>query len=162
MWSMLSRVRTSPIIDTMIDAGELVDVSIEGSGRRYLAVPSFLEQKRISYDDRVRILGPLDPLMWDRHLVRHIFGFDYAWEVYKPAPQRRWGWYVCPLLYRDRLIGRVEARVERETLKVSKLWLADETAHRDRVVGALERHADHCGATRLRLPRRIRKDDVAL
>jgi uncharacterized protein YcaQ len=114
MWSMLSGVRTSPLVDEMIAAGELVEVTLEDSPRRYLAVPSFLEA-RPRYDDRIRILGPLDPLLWDRDLVRHVFDFDYVWEVYKPAHQRRWGWYVCPLLHRDRLIARFDAQT-------GKMW----------------------------------------
>jgi len=104
-------------VDEMIEAGELIEVAIEDSPRRYLAVPSFLEA-RARYDDRMRILGPLDPLLWDRDLIRHVFDFDYVWEVYKPAHQRRWGWYVCPLLHRDRLIGRLDAQT-------GKLWFEE-------------------------------------
>ncbi|HET8772952.1 MAG TPA: crosslink repair DNA glycosylase YcaQ family protein [Thermoanaerobaculia bacterium] len=155
MWSMLSGVRTSPLIDEMVAAGELVDVAIEDSSRRYLAVPEFLKAKA-AYDGRVRILGPLDPLLWDRDLVRHVFGFDYVWEVYKPAPQRRWGWYVCPLLHRDRLIGRIDARIERDALVVKKIWLEEGDADRAAIDLALERHAAMCGATRVRMPRSYR------
>ena len=144
MWSMLSSVRTSPLVEEMIARGELVDVIVEDSPRRYLAAPSFLKA-RSKYDDRVRILGPLDPLLWDRNLVRHVFDFDYVWEVYKPAPQRKWGWYVCPLLHRDRLIGRVDARIETGKLVVQKLWLADKTL-KPLVREALRRHAELCGA----------------
>ena len=151
MWSMLSAIRTSPLIGEMIEAGELVEVAIEDSPRRYLAVPSFLATRRVTYDDRVRILGPLDPLIWDRDLVRHIFGFAYVWEVYKPAAQRRWGWYVCPLLHRDRLIGRIEARVDRDTLLVTNVWM-EEGAAID-ISDALERHAGLCGATAVRVPK---------
>lgn len=114
MWSMLSNVRTSSLIDEMVEAGELIDVAIEDTPRRYLAIPEFLEA-RARYDDRIRILGPLDPLLWDRDLVRHVFAFDYVWEVYKPAHQRKWGWYVCALLHRDRLIGRFDAQT-------GKMW----------------------------------------
>ena len=114
IWSMLNKVRTSTLVDEMIEAGELIDVRLEDSPRRYLAVPSFLDA-RARYDDQVRILGPLDPLLWDRDLVRHVFDFEYVWEVYKPAHLRKWGWYVCPLLHRDRLIGRLDAQS-------GKLW----------------------------------------
>jgi uncharacterized protein YcaQ len=152
MWSMLAGIRQSPIVEEMIEDGSIVDVMIEGSPRRYLASPSFLETRRVAYDDRVRILGPLDPLLWDRNLVRHIFDFEYVWEVYKPAHQRKWGWYVCPLLQRDTLIGRIEARVERKTLHVQRLWLEGD-ADRDAIRAALERHAERCGATKVRLPR---------
>jgi uncharacterized protein YcaQ len=130
MWSMLSKVRTSALVNEMVERGELIDVVIEDSPRRYLCVPSFLKA-RATYDDRVRVLGPLDPLLWDRNLVRHAFDFDYVWEVYKPAAQRKWGWYVCPLLHRDRLIGRIDAQTK-------KLWL-DEKSLRPLVREALAR-----------------------
>lgn len=153
MWSMLAEVRTSPLVDQMVAAGELLDVTIEGSSRRYLAVPEFLKA-RAAYDDRVRILGPLDPLLWDRGLVRHVFGFDYVWEVYKPEPQRIWGWYVCPLLHRDALIGRIDARVEKNALVVKKIWLENDNADRDAIGVALQRHAEACGVSRVKMPRR--------
>jgi uncharacterized protein len=120
IWSMLSHARTSGLPERMVESGELVDVAIEGSPRRYLAVPEFLRARITSPDDRVRILGPLDPLLWDRNLVRHIFGFDYVWEVYKPAKDRKWGWYVCPLLYRGHLVGRVDVSKAKW-----KLWVED-------------------------------------
>jgi uncharacterized protein YcaQ len=147
MWSMLSSVRTSPIVDELVERGELVDVTIEDSPRRYLAVPAFLKARAV-YDDRLRILGPLDPLLWDRDLVRHAFGFDYVWEVYKPAPQRKWGWYVCPLLHRDRLVGRIDARIDGNKLVVQKLWL-DEGGLKPALRQALERHAEMCGVKRV-------------
>jgi hypothetical protein len=153
MWSMLSAIRTSPVVGEMIAAGELVEVTIEDSTRRYLAVPSFLATRRPRYDDRVRILGPLDPLLWDRGLVRDVFAFEYVWEVYKPASQRKWGWYVCPLLYRDRLVGRIDARVEGPALIVKKLWIEDEVPS-EAIDAALARHAELCGATRVKQPRR--------
>ncbi len=120
IWSMLSHARTSHVPEAMVESGELVDVAIEGSPRRYLAVPEFLRARIALPDDRVRLLGPLDPLLWDRNLVRHIFNFDYVWEVYKPARLRRWGWYVCPLLYRGHLVGRVDVSKARW-----KLWIED-------------------------------------
>jgi uncharacterized protein len=149
---MLGGVRTSPLVEQMIEEGELADVTIEGSPRHYLAAPSFLKTKPARYDDRVRILGPLDPLMWDRNLVRHVFDFEYVWEVYKPAQQRRWGWYVCPLLQRDALIGRIDARVDGNALVVKKLWLEGD-ADVDAIRAALERHAGMCGAAKVKMPR---------
>lgn len=153
MWSMLSNLRTSPLIDEMIERGELIDVAIEETNRRYLAVPAFLKA-RAQPDDRVRILGPLDPILWDRALVSHIFDFDYVWEVYKPAPQRKWGWYVCPLLHGGRFIGRLDARIEGNALVVKKLWMETPDADRAAIDAALERHAAMCGAKKVRLPKR--------
>ena len=56
--------------------------------QRYLAPAGTLDAVFPEDDGRMRILGPLDPLLWDRRLVNDAFGFDYIWEVYKPAEQR--------------------------------------------------------------------------
>ncbi|HXR27646.1 MAG TPA: crosslink repair DNA glycosylase YcaQ family protein [Candidatus Baltobacteraceae bacterium] len=68
-------------------------------------------------------LAPLDPLCWDRDLLRLLYGFDYVWEVYVPEARRRWGYYVLPLLFGDRLVGRIEPRIDRRTGHVTILGL---------------------------------------
>ena len=75
----------------------------------------------------VAFLAPLDPLAWDRDLLLRLFDFDYRWEVYVPAAKRRWGYYVLPLLYGDRFVGRIEPRIDRAagTLRVLGLWWED-------------------------------------
>jgi uncharacterized protein len=144
-WSLRERVIASGLYAPgKKEADGFEVVQIEGSSRRYLTTPEFLAQKRIRFDDRVRILGPLDPLLWDRNLVRHVFDFEYVWEVYKPAKQRIWGWYVCPLLHRDRLIGRIDAHVDRGTLKVRKLWLESDFDVA-LIQRAVDRHAEALG-----------------
>jgi uncharacterized protein len=154
MWSMLGEVRTSPLVDSMLEEGTLAEVAFEDSPRRYLTLPSFLKQRPGGSDGRVRILGPLDPLLWDRVLVRLLFDFEYVWEVYKPAHLRKWGWYVCPLLQHDRLVGRIDARLERDALVVSKLWLETGDEDVDSIRDALQRHAELCGASKVRLPKK--------
>jgi uncharacterized protein YcaQ len=75
----------------------------------------------------VAFLAPLDPLAWDRDLLRRLFGFDYVWEVYVPAARRRWGYYVLPILWGDRFVGRIEPRIDRraDVLRVIGLWWED-------------------------------------
>jgi hypothetical protein len=75
----------------------------------------------------VTFLAPLDPLAWDRDLLRTLFRFDYIWEVYVPAAKRRWGYYVLPLLYGDRFVGRIEPRFERSSgsARILGLWWED-------------------------------------
>ena len=75
-----------------------------------------------SFDDAtVAFLAPLDPLAWDRELLRRLFGFDYVWEVYVPAAKRRWGYYVLPILFGDRFVGRFEPRIDRPAGRVRVL-----------------------------------------
>jgi hypothetical protein len=59
------------------------------------------------------LLSPFDNLLWDRPFARRLFGFHHVIEVYKPAPQRQYGYYVLPLLWRDRIVGRADLKSER-------------------------------------------------
>ena len=57
---------------------------------------------------RAVVLAPLDNMLWDRELIRELFEFEYRWEVYKPVDERRYGYYVLPVLCGDRFIARFE------------------------------------------------------
>jgi uncharacterized protein YcaQ len=59
------------------------------------------------------LLSPFDNLLWDRPFARRVFRFDHLIEVYKPAPERQYGYYVLPLLWRDRIVGRADLKSER-------------------------------------------------
>jgi uncharacterized protein YcaQ len=61
------------------------------------------------------LLAPLDPLIYDRNRSRTLFSFEYTWEVYVPQAKRRWGYYALPILCGDRLIGRVDPKIDRKT-----------------------------------------------
>jgi uncharacterized protein len=71
------------------------------------------------------LLSPFDNLLWDRPFARRVLGFDHLIEVYKPAPQRQFGYYVLPFLWRDRIVGRADLKSERGegTLVVKALHL---------------------------------------
>ena len=59
------------------------------------------------------LLCPFDNMLWDRPFVERVFGFRHVIEVYKPAPQREYGYYVLPFLYGDRLVGRADLKADR-------------------------------------------------
>ncbi|MFX1284172.1 MAG: DNA glycosylase AlkZ-like family protein [Promethearchaeota archaeon] len=63
-------------------------------------------------DEEMRVIGPLDPVIWDRQLLNKLFEYDYVWEVYKKPQDRKWGYYVYPLLYCGNFIGRLEAKYD--------------------------------------------------
>ncbi|MBS2022252.1 MAG: YcaQ family DNA glycosylase [Deltaproteobacteria bacterium] len=157
-WSTLSQVRKTGLADTLVEEGVLEEVLVEGSPRPYLARRGFRERTFPKDDGRLRILGPLDPLVWDRPLVKDAFGFDYAWEVYKPAHQRRWGWYVVPLLHRGELVGRMEGAIEKDAVRIKKLWgEPGKKLDLDALQAALQRHAEAAGVGKVVVTRRVRK-----
>ncbi|MFX0543025.1 winged helix-turn-helix domain-containing protein [Roseovarius sp. S4756] len=73
---------------------------------------------------RLRILNPFDPAVRDRARLKRLFGFEYVNEMFVPADQRRWGYYVYPLLEGDRFVGRAELKSDRAAgwLRVTGLW----------------------------------------
>jgi uncharacterized protein len=127
-WSMLAGVRKSGLVEAEEAAGRLVRVGLPGTRRTWLTTPELLKDAEVELnnDDRMRVIAPLDPLIWDRDLVRAVFDFSYVWEVYVPKAKRRWGYYVCPLLHRGRLVGRLEARRDDQGgVQVENLWWED-------------------------------------
>ena len=72
----------------------------------------------------VAFLPPFDPVVWDRALLGSLFGFDYVWELFLPPAKRRWGWYVLPILFGDRLVGRIEPRIDGDggNVQVLDVW----------------------------------------
>ncbi len=114
-------------------------------------------------DPGVALLAPLDPLAWDRDLLLRLWGFDYRWEVYVPAAKRRWGYYVLPLLYGDRFVGRIEPRIDRKAraLRILGLWWEDgfdplggaNPGLPAAVAEALRAHLAFAGLTRVTWPR---------
>ena len=89
-------------------------VSSEDS-QKGIAVPAnWKEMLESEIDNEMRAIAPLDPLIWNRELLHHVFGFNYTWEVYKIPKDRKWGYYVYPLLYQNQLIGRLEAKFDKK------------------------------------------------
>jgi len=105
----------------------------------------------------VALLAPLDPLVWDRELLRQLFDFDYVWEVYTPAEARKHGYYVLPVLWGDALVGRVEPRMDRKkgVLRVPAPRLERRLRRTERLdfeaafLRAVEAHQRLAGAARI-------------
>jgi len=125
--------RTS-LRDELVEAGELVPVDVEGVRGKRLVLPEEVDLLGAPPEPpaAVAFLPPFDPVVWDRPFLQALFDFEYVWELFHPPAKRRWGWYVLPLLFRDRFVGRIEPRIDREDARVEVigLWWEDGFAPR--------------------------------
>jgi len=162
------------ILAGLVDDGTLFPVQIEGLRQpRYVLAEEeqILEaaaQPRMQAPS-VTFVAPLDPLMWDRRLVRDLFGFEYLWEIYVPAAKRRHGYYVLPILFGDRLVGRIEPRYERreKALRMLGIWFEEgfepmaEPGFIEALGEAVKAYAAFVGAKSVTWPRTRPGRDIA-
>ncbi|HKI57355.1 MAG TPA: crosslink repair DNA glycosylase YcaQ family protein [Trueperaceae bacterium] len=110
VWSVpVDGERRRAVLRALVAEGALRELDVEGA--TFLAVPEALAALEAPPVRGMRFLAPLDGMLWDRVGVQRIFGFDYVWEVYKPASRRRWGYYVLPVWHRGHLVGRFDSRL---------------------------------------------------
>jgi uncharacterized protein YcaQ len=162
-WYIMRPVDAAEIrrrIDELVAAGELAPIRVEGrkdvcyvpgadvpllgdlaSGR----IPQAWKPLGPTTDEEVVFLAPLESVS-ARGQAKSLFGFDYIWEIYKPAEKRRWGYYTLPILHGDRLVARIDPKLDRKsgTLIVNGLWLEDDQpADDDAFIAALGKGLDH-------------------
>lgn len=112
-------------------------------------------QKTPAIPDRMRLLSPFDPVLRDRDRTLRLFGFDYRFEAFVPAPKRKYGYYVLPILDCGELIGRVDAKTHRDKgeLVINGLWwepnVKPTRVRKARLNEALERLAQFVGVERV-------------
>lgn len=118
------RKTRAEVITKLVSNGELITFHIEGIDEPFYMVAEdvrFFTQP--TGKKQVKFLAPLDNMLWDRDLVSTLFGFDYSWEVYTPVVKRKYGYYVLPVLYGDKLVARFEPeRVSYSEIFTIKNW----------------------------------------
>ena len=103
--------RIRPTVDHLVAEGLLERARVDDGGAP-VVVRAGEELDRPAPTAAV-MLSPFDNLLWDRPFARRVLGFDHLIEVYKPEPQRVYGYYVLPLLWRDRIVGRADLKSDR-------------------------------------------------
>jgi uncharacterized protein len=94
------------------DVGEAgVAAVVDGVKGTWRVDPAHLDQP---FTARAALLSPFDRLLHDRKRAVELFGFDYQLEMYKPAAKRKWGYFALPILYADRLVGKLDATADRK------------------------------------------------
>ncbi len=154
--------------EELVERGELVPVEVEGVRPKRFVLREEVAALEAPPEpaSSVAFLSPFDALVWDRGLLGSLFGFDYVWELFVPPEKRRWGWYVLPLLFRDRLVGRIEPRIDRAdaSVQVLDVWWEDGFAPRraegfvDAMRDALRAYLRFAGASRLEWAPRLRTE----
>lgn len=108
-------------------ANRIVEAMVEmadGTLRRSFTTPALLDAASglAEPTSRVRLLSPFDPALRDRARAERLFGFHFRIEIFVPEAQRRYGYYVFPVLQADRLIGRLDVRRAGSDLAVRAFW----------------------------------------
>lgn len=146
--------RIRPALDGLVADGLLERARVDDGGPDVLLHPG--SDAELGRPAGAVLLSPFDNLLWDRRFARRVLGFDHLIEVYKPAPQRRYGYYVLPLLWRDRIVGRADVRSDRTAGDlVVRAFHREPGVRPSRALGgalerALERLRRACGLDRVR------------
>jgi len=153
------RVGRNELREDLVELGALVPVEVEGvRGKRLvLAEELLLLEAPPEPTPSVAFVAPFDSLLWDTALLSSLFAFEYVWEGFFPPAKRRWGYYVLPIIFGGRFVGRIEPRIDRDRARVEVLnvwWENGFTPRRadafvDAMRDALHAYLRFAGADRL-------------
>jgi len=156
-WLPLQASQRKTIVEKMVEDNELCTVKVEGVKHTYYVLNehlSLLENSDASISERVHFVAPLDNLLWNRRMISEIFDFTYSWEVYKIPEKRIYGYYVMPILYGTRFIGRIDPKVDRQnkTMIVNSLLLEEKDFDKSVITefaATLQRFLEFHGASQI-------------
>jgi uncharacterized protein YcaQ len=108
----IARRRTTKMPIEPVDVGDAGEPAVvEGVKGEWRVDPAALQDE---FEARTALLSPFDRLVYDRRRAEELFDFEYTLEMYKPAAKRRWGYFALPILHGDRLVGKIDAKADRD------------------------------------------------
>lgn len=168
IYKMKSKERNGALT-RLEDKGEIIATEVEG-----IKYPCYITKddmfllnkvlNDVDIEPQASFIAPLDNLLWDRKLIKELFGFEYVWEVYKPISERKHGYYVLPVLWRDRFIARFEPKFDKKTKKLRIInwwWESDITVCKkveQALIEAFRYFLQYLGATDIVIEDNIKKE----
>ena len=144
----LSASRRGEVFRSLLEEGKITPITVEGLSHTLYCRSEDLSlieavkdaTKPPNINPRCELLSPLDCFMWDRKIIKALFGYEYSWEIYTPAIKRKYGPYVLPLIYGQNFVGRVEALCDRKNkaLIIKNIWYEEGVKHTKKLQAAVD------------------------
>ncbi|QHQ62149.1 winged helix-turn-helix domain-containing protein [Anaerocolumna sedimenticola] len=129
--NMKSKERNQ-VFDELLREDKIIIITVQDIKEKFYCLKSDMGLLQLILSNpvlkrRMEFIAPLDNMIWDRRLIKAIFNYDYKWEIYTPQTERKYGYYVLPVLYGDTFIGRIELVNDRKNkcLQVKNIWLEE-------------------------------------
>jgi uncharacterized protein YcaQ len=154
----------------MVEEDKLCPIKIEDVKHMYYVLTEYLpllENTDTTISKKIVFIAPLDNLLWNRKMISEIFDFNYTWEVYKVPEKRVYGYYVMPILYGTRFIGRIDPKLDRQnkTMIIHSILLEENSFSRSLIralAEALQRFLEFHDASQVSIkktqPKELKND----
>ncbi len=137
-WRLTNQKKSiATALNRLVETGAIVPCAFAGADKK--KIPGWIRPSDLKLAARLKharpradkgvLLSPFDPVLWDRRRVRHLFAFDQVLEIFKPAPNRKYGYYCLPVLAGDRLVARVDLKADWKAKKLNVLSVLVEDAN---------------------------------
>jgi len=149
----LKKAGIPSIIADLVDKGIVYPIQIENWRKT-----AYIHRDQLSVLEKIikgyisakttHLLSPFDPLVWDRFRLKTLFGMEFQVECYTPASKRKYGYWLLPVLHKERMIARVDLKAnrQRKVFEVKGLFLEDGVLITDEMIHSLARCLVDCAA----------------
>ena len=149
-WLGIDNLRSAErneVFASLLDSKDIFEINVDGIKDKLYILTEDKEmldeilRNDTKIKDRTELIAPLDCMMWDRKLIKGLFDFDYKWEIYTPVNKRKYGYYVLPILHKDRFIGRIETvkDAKNDTLIVKNIWYEENVMITDKLKKSIDK-----------------------